>query len=432
MTNELFQRGLEIRREVVGAEQVNKSLAAADEFTRPFQDLATKYCWGEVWGRTGIDRKTRSVANIAMMVALNRPAELKIHVKGGLKNGLTRQEVSEILLQSAVYCGIPAAGDAFRNTKEAFAEVDAELAAASAKNTDAKPREVIGFIGLGAMGYPMATQLVEAGYTVKAFDINEVAVKKFDDEFKSGVATAELAVQDADFIITILPDSNAVAHLLFGVNGNWGIAKSMKQGATLIDMTSGDPAKSKELSKVLGERGVSMIDAPVSGGFPKARTGELAIMVGGPKEIVERCMPVLKVMGKSIVQVGDVGAGHAVKALNNYISAIGWLAVIEALHTGKKFGLDVSTMNKVFNSSSGRNSSTANKVEQAILSGTYDTGFSLALMAKDVGIAVGLAEKMDIEAQVGHLSYSIIQSALESSAEQKLDNSRLFDLLHSA
>jgi len=125
MQGELFERGLEIRKSVLGAEHVERQMASADDFTRPLQELVTEYCWGAVWGREGLDRRQRSMINLAMISALNRPHELKAHVKGALRNGVTRDEIREVLLQVGIYCGIPAAMDSFRVAREALAEADA-------------------------------------------------------------------------------------------------------------------------------------------------------------------------------------------------------------------------------------------------------------------------------------------------------------------
>jgi 4-carboxymuconolactone decarboxylase len=124
--DDLFAKGLQVRREVLGSEYVDQSLAGADEFTRTMAEWSTAYCWGALWTRPGMDRKTRSIVNLAMISALNRPHELKLHVKGALKNGVTRDEMKEIFLQVAVYCGVPAGIDAFRTAREAFREVDGE------------------------------------------------------------------------------------------------------------------------------------------------------------------------------------------------------------------------------------------------------------------------------------------------------------------
>ena len=124
MNKEVYDKGLGIRREVLGNDYVDNALKTADDFNRPFQELVTEYCWGAVWGRPGLPRKTRSMLNLAMLTALNRPHELKIHVKGALANGATREEIMEVLMQTAIYCGVPAAVDAFRTAREAFKEID--------------------------------------------------------------------------------------------------------------------------------------------------------------------------------------------------------------------------------------------------------------------------------------------------------------------
>jgi 4-carboxymuconolactone decarboxylase len=123
MDKEVFEKGLNIRRQVLGAEFVDKAFATADDFNRPMQELVTQYCWGEVWGRPGLDRKTRSMLNLAMLSALNRPHEVKIHVRGAIANGLTKDEIKEIFLQVAIYCGVPACVDSFRIAREVFQEM---------------------------------------------------------------------------------------------------------------------------------------------------------------------------------------------------------------------------------------------------------------------------------------------------------------------
>lgn len=124
MNNETFQKGLEIRKSVLGDEYVNNSIENATDFNMPLQKLVTEYCWGDVWGRPGLDKKTRSMLNLAMLTALNRPHELKLHLKGALTNGVTKEEISEVLLQTAIYCGVPAAVDSFRTANQVFDEVE--------------------------------------------------------------------------------------------------------------------------------------------------------------------------------------------------------------------------------------------------------------------------------------------------------------------
>ncbi len=123
MDRETFEKGMSIRRAVLGADYVEKAMASADDFSRPMQELTTQYCWGEIWGRPGLDRRTRSIINLAMISALNRPHELKIHVKGALNNGLTKDDIREVLLQVAIYCGVPAGVDSFRAAQEVFRDL---------------------------------------------------------------------------------------------------------------------------------------------------------------------------------------------------------------------------------------------------------------------------------------------------------------------
>jgi 4-carboxymuconolactone decarboxylase len=128
MTSELFEKGLKVRREVLGAEYVDASISQADDFNRPLQELVTEYCWGAVWTRPGLDRKTRSLLNLAMLTALNRPHEIKLHVRGALNNGCSKNDIMEVFLQTAIYCGVPAAVDSFRVAKEIFQELESKQA----------------------------------------------------------------------------------------------------------------------------------------------------------------------------------------------------------------------------------------------------------------------------------------------------------------
>ncbi|HUI76996.1 MAG TPA: carboxymuconolactone decarboxylase family protein [Bryobacteraceae bacterium] len=123
MDRETFEKGLAIRRAVLGADYVDKAMSTADDFNRPMQELTTQYCWGEIWGRPGLDRRTRSIINLAMISALNRPHEIKAHVKGALNNGLTKDDIREVFLQVAIYCGVPAGVDSFRAAQEVFKEM---------------------------------------------------------------------------------------------------------------------------------------------------------------------------------------------------------------------------------------------------------------------------------------------------------------------
>lgn len=244
----------------------------------------------------------------------------------------------------------------------------------------------IGFIGIGNMGWPMAASLVAAGYTVRVADHRRVQADNFAQQV-GGTApdTLEELAAESDVIVTMLPTSAAVGIVLDKIGA------SLRSGAVMIDMTSGVPADTKALAARVTEAGAVLIDAPVSGGVSRARTGQLAIMVGGDEGTVERVRPVLAAMGSSIQRTGEVGSAHAMKALNNLVSAGGFLIGIEALLIGQRFGLDPKLMVDVLNASTGMNNSTQKKFSQFVLSRKFDSGFGLDLMLKDLTIALGVA-----------------------------------------
>jgi len=253
----------------------------------------------------------------------------------------------------------------------------------------------IAFIGLGLMGVPMVNNLLKAGFTVTGFDLNSAVAEKFSEQknFKFSKTAIE-AVSDAEVTILMLPDSSIIDGVIWGNAGQEGISAHLKKGSLLVDMSSSSPVSSRDNNQKLSEIGISYVDAPVSGGVKKAIDGTLSIIVGGSSEDFEKTYPLLEIMGKSITHVGAAGAAHAVKALNNYISAAGLIAVSESLVAAEKFGLDTHVVNKVFNASTGKNNTTENKVENFMLNGAFNSGFSLALMSKDVQIALKFIKDM--------------------------------------
>ena len=253
----------------------------------------------------------------------------------------------------------------------------------------------IAFIGLGLMGVPMVNNLLKAGFSVTGFDLNSEVAEKFSGQnnFKFSKTAVE-AVSDAAVTILMLPDSSIIDGVIWGKAGQEGISAHLKKGSFLVDMSSASPVSSRDNNQKLNAIGISYVDAPVSGGVKKAIDGTLSIIVGGSAEDFEKTHPLLEVMGKSITHVGAAGAAHAVKALNNYISAAGLIAVSESLIAAEKFGLDTHVVNKVFNTSTGKNNTTENKVENFMLNGAFNSGFSLALMSKDVQIALKFIKDM--------------------------------------
>jgi 3-hydroxyisobutyrate dehydrogenase len=241
---------------------------------------------------------------------------------------------------------------------------------------------VVGVIGVGNMGWPMAACLRRAGYSVHAYDSRREVAARFAAETGSHAARdpGEIAAA-ADVILTILPTSAVVAEIAEA------LLPGLRAGQVLIDMTSGVPATTRAIADRLAAVGVAMIDAPVSGGVARARTGQLAIMVGGEDLVVARVRPVLESMG-SLMRTGPLGSGQAMKALNNLVSAGGFLIGIEALLIGRRFGLDAEMMIDVLNASTGMNNSTQKKFRQFVLSRRFDSGFGLDLMVKDLSIAL--------------------------------------------
>jgi 3-hydroxyisobutyrate dehydrogenase len=239
------------------------------------------------------------------------------------------------------------------------------------------------FVGIGNMGWPMAARLVRAGFEVAVTDAVAGRAKAFVDEVggKAVVSLAE-AIKEADVVVTMLPTS---AHVVSVVDE---ILPSLSSGKILVDMSSGAPAATQKIAADLGGIGVSVVDAPVSGGVSRAVTGELAIMTGGDAAAQDRVDPLLRAMGTTIHRIGPVGAGQAMKALNNLVSAGGFLMAVEALVIGQQFGLDPSVMTDVLNASTGMNNSTQKKLKQFVLSRKFDSGFGLDLMVKDLSIAL--------------------------------------------
>lgn len=249
----------------------------------------------------------------------------------------------------------------------------------------------IGFIGVGSMGWPMAGHLLKAGYALSIYDADSQRAAQFAKEIGGRVSpTCKALAEASDLIITILPTSDIVRAVLEGAQG---VLAGLRKDAVIIDMTSGVPSTTRALAKLTQAAGGHLVDAPVSGGVPRAKTAELAIMFGGSDALLERVRPVLNCMGSAIQHTGDVGSAHAMKALNNLVSAGGFLIGVEALLVGKRFGLNPSTMVDVLNASTGMNNSTQKKFKQFVLSGQYNAGFGLDLMVKDLSIALGIAKE---------------------------------------
>lgn len=255
------------------------------------------------------------------------------------------------------------------------------------------PPAVIALIGLGQMGLPMACRLVAAGFAVHGADLCQAARQALDAAGGKAFGDNAHAVAGARVVITMLPNGAIVRDVLLG---SVGVAGLLASGTPVIDMSSSAPTETTGLSADLAALGLPLLDAPVSGGVKRAIDGSLAIMAGGPAEVVERVRPVLAAMGRSIFATGPVGSGHAMKALNNYVSAAGLIAACEALIVGRRFGLAPETIVDVLNASTGRNNSTEVKMKPFVVAEAFNSGFSFALMAKDLRIAADLAAHLKL------------------------------------
>jgi len=240
----------------------------------------------------------------------------------------------------------------------------------------------VAFLGLGLMGSLMAANLAKAGFTVRSYDLDG----------KGNCRSAAEAAHGARVLITMVPDGKAVRQAIEAA------LPGLASGAIVIDMSSSDPATTRELGALLKKKRIYMLDSPVSGAKAKAADGTLALMVGGDAQVLEQARPVLAAMGTEIFHTGALGSGHATKALNNYLGAAGTIAGMEALLIGEKFGLEPKTLIDVINASTGKNSTTERKIPQQVFTKAFASGFTHALMTKDVGIANDIARKVGVKA----------------------------------
>lgn len=243
----------------------------------------------------------------------------------------------------------------------------------------------IGFIGLGAMGKPMACNLLAAGFEVFAFDVVEAAVKEMEGKGAKGCATAGELASKVDAIICSLPNAKIVEGVM---TSKGGVFEHCKAGTIIIDMSSVAPNSTKAMAKKAAEHGVRYLDAPVSGGVSGATAGTLTIMVGADDETFALVKPVFDVLGKNIYHIGEVGGGDAIKMVNNLLLGCNMAALAEALTLGVKCGLSVETMKEVISVSSGRSYALDAKLEKFIMADQFTGGFAVDLQYKDLGLAL--------------------------------------------
>ena len=260
----------------------------------------------------------------------------------------------------------------------------------------------IGFIGLGAMGSVMAPLIVKSGYNVYGYDI------KANIDKSSGVNQVQdiKELSSLDVIIFMLPNGRIVSEMAIKL-----LEKNLK--SVFIDMSSSDPRETQELGKKLKNKDVKFLDAPVSGGVARAITGDLMIMAGGDEKILEEVSDLLSVLGK-VQFAGPLGSGHAIKALNNYVSAAGLISSFEALATARSFGIEPENFLKIINGATGKNNTTEVKLDKFVISEKFNSGFALDLMVKDVTIANSLIKDISSNKPLSNDVLSHLSEALRT------------------
>jgi 3-hydroxyisobutyrate dehydrogenase len=268
----------------------------------------------------------------------------------------------------------------------------------------------VGFIGLGVMGEPMASHLSKAGHRMALYDVragHAAALAARLDGASAAGSAAEVA-RASDIVITMVPNGEVVRDIVIG---DEGLLAGFQPGALLLDTSSSEPWLTRASGERLAGRGVAMVDAPVSGAQWGAQAAELVFMVGGAKHDVERVRPLLDVMGRAVFHLGPLGAGHAMKCLNNLVTAVNFVALSEGLVIGKRYGLDPSVMTDVLNASTGMSWVSQTHVKQRIVSRTFDDPFKLALMLKDIGIATELGRDAQLPTPLSALTQQLWRAA---------------------
>lgn len=274
----------------------------------------------------------------------------------------------------------------------------------------------LGFIGLGNMGGPMCLRLLQHGYQVDVFDIDAARIARLVEGGATGAPSLTVLGAGCEVVLLSLPTSAIIEQVVLGPNG---LASAMRTGSVLIDLSSAQPSSTRRIASALADCGIAMLDAPVSGGVPRARDGTLAVMVGGDRAVFERCRSILAAISTAQFHVGSVGAGDLVKSLNNLLSATTLASAAEVVLLAERAGLDPAQFIEVVNTSSGRSNSTEVKFPRYILPRTFADGFSLALMSKDVQIALQAAADLDCPLPIGSVVAQLWRAAADAGLAQE-------------
>jgi len=275
------------------------------------------------------------------------------------------------------------------------------------------------------MGWPMASLLHQAGFELTVGDASVASVSRFVADHPGALAAdGPESYAGVDALILMLPSSDVVEAVLEEDK----TAAALLAGTLVVDMSSSAPSRTRDLALRLADGGLRFVDAPVSGGVRGAVAGRLAILAGGEQADLDQLAPVFAPLASTVIVVGPVGSGHAAKALNNLVSAATLSVTVEALRLGERFGISPATMTDVLNSSSGRSNTSENKVAQFMTSGTFASGFALQLMAKDVGIAVDLADVLGEEVELSRAA-SRQWHRIAEQVTRETDHTQMYELI---
>ncbi|HTV79951.1 MAG TPA: NAD(P)-dependent oxidoreductase [Steroidobacteraceae bacterium] len=260
----------------------------------------------------------------------------------------------------------------------------------------------VAFFGVGTMGRPMAANIIKGGHPTWVFDADADRSAQVARELGAGRLSSISDLGDVEVIVTMLPDARSVRAVALGENG---IAAVAKPGTIVVDMSSSQPLITKETGAALAARGITLIDAPVSGGSERAIKGTLTIMIGGDdREAMRRVRPVLECMGTTFFEVGGLGSGHAAKALNNVVGATNYAILAETMMVAKKYGIDQQTLIDIVNTSTGQSFVSSVVMKQFVLPGGFNTGFKVGLISKDASIAAELSSQLSCDTPLIHLA----------------------------
>lgn len=266
----------------------------------------------------------------------------------------------------------------------------------------------IGFIGIGAMGRPMAVNLLKAGFHLTVYDLNQEAVQQLVEMGACSAATPKELAAGADVVITMLPNFGVVQSVLGGADG---VLAGIRESAVIIDMSTVAPNQTRRMAALAKEKGVSYLDAPVSGGVGGAAKGALTIMVGGPAAVIDQVMGIFNVLGKKVYRVGDVGAGDTIKLVNNLLLGVNMAAVAEAMVVGVKAGLDPQVLLEIISSSSGNSYALETKMPNFIMKGNFEPGFAINLQFKDLELATQTGKDLGVPLFLTNLTQQIFEQA---------------------